>query len=199
MIQKVKLIILVTFVFISTNANSQVSAPKYSTEKNIQFYMLPGVFYNSGAVALGFKNEKIEHTVELYSNYKVFLSRWFMLGVFYNRNFYLKNDRTFIPIWGGINRMNVNNNYEDGGPYYDRMFIMAGTGIGRNFVFKNSHKLRFEVGIAASLYMENRSSYDNESPFPFRPALNKFTLVEGQPVIPWPQFKMRYVIPYKKK
>lgn len=194
-----KILVLFGILSFGITCFSQEEVQEYSSENSIQFLVFPGLIYNSVALGIGIKKQKIEHTLELYSQYIPIGAERFVVGTYYNQNYYLKNDRTFIPLWTGINRVNVDNNYEDGGPYFDKMNIMIGSGIGTNLTKKKSHKFRVELGVGAAVHLENRNSYDNESSFPFKLAISKFTLSENYPIIPSFRLKIRYIIPFKQK
>ncbi len=193
------LTLFVLSVLVTIGYSQENQTPKYTNEKSIQFAAFPGLYYNSIALGIGIKKQKLENTLEFNSSYLPFGSERFAIGVHYNRNYYLKNDKTFIPVWTGINRVNLDNNFEDGGPYYDKMNIKIGSGIGTNINLKNSDKIRFELGIGAALQMENLNGYDNASPFPFKLALNEFTISERYPVIPSFRIKIRYVLTLNKR
>ncbi|NOQ73776.1 MAG: hypothetical protein GQ574_17345 [Crocinitomix sp.] len=187
---------LLLFVsFLTSTSYTQENEPSYSSEHTFQFAILPAFYINAATIAFGIKKENIEHVIEISSSYIPLGAERFAIGAYYNRNHYLKNDKTYIPFWLGVNRVNVDNNYEDGGPYYDKMNYSIGSGIGQNLLLKNSHKIKFEFGAGAALHMENRNSYDNESAFPFKMALNRFTISETYPVIPFFRFKIRYLLP----
>jgi hypothetical protein len=193
-----KTLIVITFSFLLSVGYSQENTLKYSNEKSVHFAVFPGVLYNSIALGVGIKKEKVENVLEFNSYYIPVGAERFAIGLHYNRNYYLKNGQTFIPIWTGINRVNLDNNYEDGGPYYDKMNIKFGSGLGTNLKLKNSDKIRFEFGIGAALHLENINSYDNESAFPFKFALNKFTISDRHPVVPTFRVKIRYIFSLKK-
>lgn len=173
---------------------AQEKTQTYSNRKSIHIAILPALYFNSVAVGFGIKKQKVEHVFEL-NSYLVLvpdMGARFAIGLHYNWNSYLKKDKFYIPVWVGINRVNVDNNYEDGGPYYDKMNIRIGSGIGRSFRLNDRHHIRIELGIGGALHFENKSSYDNESPFPFKLALTEFTISEVYPIIPALRFKIRY-------
>ncbi|MFT5820684.1 MAG: hypothetical protein ACI8ZM_001929 [Crocinitomix sp.] len=186
------ILIISTFSWTSLAQENQSS---FSSEHTIELAFLPCLYFNAVSIGYGIKKEKIEHVVEISSSYIPIGAERFAIGVYYNRNHYLKNDKTFVPFWLGVNRVNVDNNYEDGGPYYDKMNYSIGSGIGQNIELKNSPKIKFEFGAGIALHMDNRNSYDNESAFPFKMALNKFTISETYPIIPFLRFKIRYMLP----
>ena len=163
--------------------------------RSIQIAFFPIVQYNSIALGYGVKKKRIEHVGEL-SSYFAPLggNQRFVIGLHFNRNYYLKKNVIYIPVWTGIRRINKNNNFEDGGPYYDLMDIRLGSGIGVDIKIKAKHAFRFELGVGAGLRFENTNSYDNESPFPFRLALREFTLIKDLPVLPTGRFKIRYAL-----
>lgn len=197
--KQMKAILILALTLPAVAGYSQNESPTYGDRKSIQFSALPGILYNSVAFGVGYKKQTIENVFEANSYYlNPYGSDRFAIGFHYNRNYYLKNDRTYIPVWTGISRVNVNNNFEDGGPYYDKMNLKIGSGIGRVFKINDVHQLRVELGIGAALHFENQSSWDNESPFPFKLALADFTLSENYPVIPALRFKVRYDLRLRK-
>ena len=186
-----KTALLFTLTIIASYCYSQEKTQSYSDRSSIQLAVLPALHYNSAALGFGIKRQNVENVVELNSYYILSPER-FAIGVHYNRNYYLRNDKTFIPLWAGINRVNVDNNYEDGGPYYDKMNFRIGCGIGRNLKINAIHQVKIELGIGLALRLQNRNSWDNESAFPFKFAISEFTISEKYPVIPAVRLKIRY-------
>lgn len=187
-----KTILLVVITLMTFCSYSQETTQSYSDRNSIHIGVLPLMYFNSVAVGFGIKKQKFEHVFELNSYLVPDMGARFALGLHYNWNSYLKKDKFYIPFWIGINRVNVDNNYEDGGPNYDKMNIRIGSGIGRSFRLNDRHHIRVELGIGAALHLENKSSWDNESPFPFKLALSKFSISESYPIIPALRFKIRY-------
>lgn len=176
---------------------AQNTTESSKSEKSLQFSIFPTlIFYNSCSLAYGIKKGQKENVFEAHSQF-VFpaFARMFSIGISYNRNYYLKTSNTYIPIWAGLGRINVNNNYEDGGPNHDKFNFSLGTGIGTYMPLWKKHKLRFEFGLGAVFRSENQSSYQNETALPMYLGLHKFTIAETNPVLPTIRLKFRYVIP----
>ena len=187
-------ILIPVFGFSKSIAIATINLPDSSIERSFQFATLPALYYNSIALAYGLKKQKFENTFEINCFYVPVGFERFTIGMHYNLNYYLKNNKTFIPFWTGINRVNLNNNFEDSGPFYNRMNIRIGSGFGKNINIKNKNKIRVELGIGAAIHMENLINYDNLSAFPFKLELNKFTVSKTNPIIPSFRIKIRYLL-----
>lgn len=165
----------------------------YANRASIQFAVCPALVYNSVALGFGVKNERIEHVFEVNGILIPLLGGRLAMGIHYNRNLYLKNDKTFIPFWAGIKKVNMgDHNYEDGGPFYDKLFLRIGSGIGTNLILKKDHHIRLELGVGAAVAFEDKASYRYPVGFFFRPGVSEFKLMEGMPVLPAVRAKIRF-------
>jgi hypothetical protein len=188
-----KLLLLIVFLFLSFIGFSQHEP---DSERIIQFSIVPAFYYNTATLGYGVKKQNKENIIEVHSTFILPAAvRMFSVGVTYNRNYYLKNSNTYIPLWSDLQRINVNNNFEDGGPKYDKFNFSLGSGIGTHFNVFKVHKFRFELGLGAVFRSENKSSFKNESALPMYLGLDKFTIAESYLVLPTFRMKFRYLFP----
>lgn len=172
--------------------SARLAQPTFSFDVMI----CPLLYYNGIALGAGILNKGNEHVLDANANYLPIGAEQFSIGLHYNYNRYIitskENFLPYIPFWIGAVRRNVDNNYEDGGPYYDRLILRVGSGFGASFLFKSKHYLRAEFGAGLGLNHEDLQSYDNESAFPFRMNLSRFGVSNDQPITPAFRLRLRY-------
>ncbi|MEO9532948.1 MAG: hypothetical protein ABJG68_15450 [Crocinitomicaceae bacterium] len=192
--------IFILFISISFRSFAQSfesdSARMAQTTKSFEIMAIPALYYNGLGFGFGILKKGNEHVIDLNANYLPFGNEQFSIGLHYNFNRYVQTYKSgflpYVPFWTGVVRRNVDNNYEDGGPYYDRMMFRLGSGFGASVLAKEKHYLRLELGVGASLNFEDYGSYDNESAFPFKLNLRKFELSNDQIITPALRLRVRY-------
>jgi hypothetical protein len=193
-------IVVLLVIFISFLGKAQSfesdSARLALATKSFELMAVPLYYFNGLGIGFGILNKGNEHVLDLNANYLPTGAEQFLLGIHYNYNRYISTTKEhfspYIPIWTGLVRRNVDNNYEDGGPYFDRLMIRLGSGFGSSFLIKEKHRFRAELGLGLRLNFEDFSSYDNESAFPFHLNLKRFELSEDELITPAFRLRIRY-------
>jgi hypothetical protein len=190
------------FIFFSISIYSQNSDSLSSTpilkskETRFEFMIVPLLLYNRIDIGIGRKANKIEHTI-LTSSYLLSIIPAFNLQLSYNLNLYLKNNKSYIPLWGRISNTRKNFIAEEGYvPHTLRYSI--GSGFGKIFKISKKLFLRTEFGIGLSLNLTNSDG----KLFPFKTNFNDYKIdqhnpKQNPPLLPSFRFKLNFI--YSKK
>lgn len=164
--------------------------------KSLEIMATPLLFYNGIGIGFGILNKGNEHVLDINSIYMPLGPELFSVGLHYNYNRYINSNKPnflpYIPCWLGAIRRNVDNNYEDGGPYYDKLIARIGSGFGASFLMKEKHYMRAEFGVGVAVNFEGFESYDNESAFPFKLNLARFESSNELFISPAFRLRLRY-------
>src|SRR5688572_28673495 len=97
-----------TLALIVSCGYSQEHTPSHVNRNSIQVGVFPAMYFNNLSLGFGIKRQRIEHVFEA-SSYLMLSPGRFAISTHYNCNYYLKKDKTFIPFWAGVSRINVDN------------------------------------------------------------------------------------------
>ncbi|MCC6372631.1 MAG: hypothetical protein IT236_16630 [Bacteroidia bacterium] len=180
------------------NTNLTRAQQNYKPEEklyrtHIEFMALPALMFNSITFGVSkHTSENREHVITL-SAQSLFVEPpiYGSLAARYNYNIYLNQEcrfRAYVPMWCGARYLIASGGGESDALPYQVFLYTVGTGIGLKYEFKNQHKIRFELGVGASLYTESNQTRN----------LNGFAVQRGNPVIPAFRGGFKYLIPIGK-